>query len=92
MIASYMFSDRHCVITTDSPAYLHKLLLATGIILGVSGFFNITAVLPVLAQRLMTVYPVSRIEGRKDEDDQTIWNTGAGYGEGICLRFGFHRQ
>jgi hypothetical protein len=43
-ITSYMLSDRHCIITDRTPQYMDKLLLATGIISGCSGLFNITAV------------------------------------------------
>ena len=40
-----MLSDRHCIVTDRTPKYMDKLLLATGIISGCSGLFNITAVL-----------------------------------------------
>ena len=46
-IASYMLADRDCNITSDSPAYLEKLLLATGILSFCSGLFNISAVCPL---------------------------------------------
>jgi hypothetical protein len=47
--ASYMFSDRHCVVTKKSPAFLDKLLLATGIISGLSALFNIAVVYPTIS-------------------------------------------
>lgn len=41
---SYFLSDHHFLLHEDSPPYLEKLLLAAGIISGISGFFNIIAV------------------------------------------------
>ena len=44
VFTSYLFADRHCMAHETEPPYLDKLLLAAGIISGVSGLFNILSV------------------------------------------------
>jgi hypothetical protein len=44
VFTSYLFADRHCLAHETEPPYLDKLLLATGIISGISGLLNILAV------------------------------------------------
>lgn len=44
IFTSYLLSDHHFLVHEDTPPYIEKLLLAAGIISGISGFFNIVAV------------------------------------------------
>ena len=44
VFTSYLFADRHCLTHETEPPYMDKLLLAAGIISGVSGLFNILSV------------------------------------------------
>lgn len=77
--SSYALSDRHCVMTKTSPAYLDKLLLASGIISGISGLFNVVVVFPLLAiltiECLFHVFPQGRRIVGDHTHDTTIRDT-----------------
>jgi hypothetical protein len=82
--SSYALSDRHCVMTKNSPAYLDKLLLASGIISGISGLFNVVVVLPLLAiltiERLFYAFPQGRGVVGNHTHDTTIRDTRPAWG------------
>ena len=88
-MTSYILSDRHDVVTDKSPAYLDKLLLATGIISGCSGLFNITAVPSPFPLKLSSInayaieYLIQRFESRKDENHSKTWNSRPRYRKGV---------
>jgi hypothetical protein len=73
---SYALSDRHCVMTKNSPAYVDKLLLASGIISGISGLFNVIVVLPLVAiliiDCLFRLFPQGRGVVGNHTHDSTI--------------------
>ena len=80
---SYLFSDRHCLLHETRPAYLDKLLLATGIISGISGLFNILAVSFPLIHVSHTEFLLPWVQGRKDAYDSSSWNPLARLGKGL---------